>query len=111
MMIPFILPDFPGVTRIGREDAPVPQDIIVQGSGIEAEHCLIINEGWSHVTYYNPLNNTIIFKELPTLATVQSPMLINLINNLFYCIMSNVYFNYEYSVVETTLPVKKNSYI
>lgn len=35
-----------GVTRIGREDAPVPQDITIQGPGIEAEHCLIINEGW-----------------------------------------------------------------
>lgn len=36
---------FSGLTRIGRDDAPVPQDIIVQGPGIEAEHCLIINEG------------------------------------------------------------------
>ncbi|KAG8009383.1 Pleckstrin-like proteiny-like domain family B member 1, partial [Nibea albiflora] len=35
----------PGVTRIGREDAPVPQDITIEGPGIEAEHCLIINEG------------------------------------------------------------------
>lgn len=34
-----------GVTRIGREDAPIPQDITIQGPGIEAEHCLVINEG------------------------------------------------------------------
>lgn len=36
----------PGVTRIGREDAPTPQDITIQGPGVEAEHCLIINDGW-----------------------------------------------------------------
>nr|XP_033494597.1 pleckstrin homology-like domain family B member 2 isoform X3 [Epinephelus lanceolatus] len=40
-----LLPLKEGVTRIGREDAPVPQDITIQGPGIEAEHCLIINEG------------------------------------------------------------------
>uniref|UniRef100_A0A665V3C0 Pleckstrin homology-like domain family B member 1 n=1 Tax=Echeneis naucrates TaxID=173247 RepID=A0A665V3C0_ECHNA len=40
-----LLPLKEGVTRIGREDAPIPQDITVQGPGIEAEHCLIISEG------------------------------------------------------------------
>ncbi|MEQ2258660.1 Pleckstrin y-like domain B member 1 [Xenotaenia resolanae] len=40
-----LLPLKEGVTRIGREDAPVPQDITIQGPGIEAEHCLILNEG------------------------------------------------------------------
>ncbi|XP_056868473.1 pleckstrin homology-like domain family B member 2 isoform X3 [Takifugu flavidus] len=40
-----VLPLKEGVTRIGTDTAPVPQDIIVQGPGIEAEHCLIINEG------------------------------------------------------------------
>ncbi|KAM9332306.1 LOW QUALITY PROTEIN: pleckstrin homology-like domain family B member 2 [Pholidichthys leucotaenia] len=40
-----LLPLKEGVTRIGREDAPVPQDITIHGPGIEAEHCLIINEG------------------------------------------------------------------
>ncbi|KAJ3610997.1 hypothetical protein NHX12_021013 [Muraenolepis orangiensis] len=33
------------VTRIGRDDARVPQDISIQGPGIQAEHCLIFNEG------------------------------------------------------------------
>ncbi|XP_055011361.1 pleckstrin homology-like domain family B member 1 [Boleophthalmus pectinirostris] len=33
------------VTRIGRDDAPIPQDITIEGPGIEAEHCLIFNEG------------------------------------------------------------------
>lgn len=44
--------DVPGVTRIGREDAPIPQDITIQGPGIEAEHCLIVNEGWCQFTFY-----------------------------------------------------------
>lgn len=43
---------FLGVTRIGREDAPVPQDITIEGPGIEAEHCLIINEGTSTFMFY-----------------------------------------------------------
>lgn len=46
----FVLLCIPGVTRIGREEAPIPQDISVQGPGIEAEHCLIINEGSSRLT-------------------------------------------------------------
>ncbi|XP_074549518.1 pleckstrin homology-like domain family B member 2 isoform X5 [Halichoeres trimaculatus] len=40
-----LLPLKEGVTRIGTEDAPIPQDITIQGPGIEAEHCLIFNEG------------------------------------------------------------------
>ncbi|XP_038581854.1 pleckstrin homology-like domain family B member 2 isoform X2 [Micropterus salmoides] len=40
-----LLPLKEGVTRIGREDAPIPQDITIHGPGIEAEHCLIFNEG------------------------------------------------------------------
>lgn len=40
-----------GVTRIGTEDAPIPQDITIQGPGIEAEHCLIINEGLCWFTF------------------------------------------------------------
>ncbi|KAM8822750.1 pleckstrin homology-like domain family B member 2 isoform 6-T6 [Spinachia spinachia] len=40
-----LLPLKDGVTRIGREDAPTPQDITIQGAGVEAEHCLIVNEG------------------------------------------------------------------
>ncbi|XP_061660850.1 pleckstrin homology-like domain family B member 1 isoform X2 [Syngnathoides biaculeatus] len=40
-----LLPLKDGVTRIGREDATIPQDITIQGPGIEAEHCLIFNDG------------------------------------------------------------------
>ncbi|XP_029104647.1 pleckstrin homology-like domain family B member 2 isoform X4 [Scleropages formosus] len=38
-----LLPLNEGVTRIGRDDAPVPQDITIEGPGIEAEHCQIEN--------------------------------------------------------------------
>ncbi|XP_056105033.1 pleckstrin homology-like domain family B member 2 isoform X8 [Rhinichthys klamathensis goyatoka] len=38
-----LLPLKEGVTRIGRDDAPVPQDITIEGPGIEAEHCRIEN--------------------------------------------------------------------
>ncbi|XP_051542962.1 pleckstrin homology-like domain family B member 1 isoform X4 [Myxocyprinus asiaticus] len=38
-----LLPLKEGVTCIGRDDAPVPQDIIIEGPGIEAEHCKIKN--------------------------------------------------------------------
>lgn len=34
-----------GMTCIGRDDAPVPQDITIEGPGIEAEHCKIENKG------------------------------------------------------------------
>ncbi|XP_058232215.1 pleckstrin homology-like domain family B member 2 isoform X7 [Hemibagrus wyckioides] len=40
-----VLPLKEGITRIGRDDAAVPQDITIQGPGIEAEHCVIENRG------------------------------------------------------------------
>ncbi|KAK9953240.1 hypothetical protein ABG768_017248 [Culter alburnus] len=40
-----LLPLKEGVTLIGRDDAPVPQDITIEGPGIEAEHCRIENRG------------------------------------------------------------------
>ncbi|KAK8763659.1 hypothetical protein V5799_033732, partial [Amblyomma americanum] len=46
-----------GKTRIGRNDAPVPQDIVVQGPGVEAEHCYIQNES-GKVTLH-PMKNMI----------------------------------------------------
>jgi kinesin family protein 1 len=33
----------PGLTRLGRPDAPTHQDIVLSGSHIEPEHCLITN--------------------------------------------------------------------
>ncbi|XP_056594197.1 pleckstrin homology-like domain family B member 2 isoform X3 [Triplophysa dalaica] len=40
-----LLPLKEGMTCIGRDDAPVPQDITIEGPGIEAEHCKIENKG------------------------------------------------------------------
>ncbi|KAK7118458.1 hypothetical protein R3I94_022077 [Phoxinus phoxinus] len=40
-----LLPLKEGVTLIGRDDAPVPQNITIEGPGIEAEHCRIENRG------------------------------------------------------------------
>ncbi|XP_066555098.1 pleckstrin homology-like domain family B member 2 isoform X2 [Amia ocellicauda] len=40
-----LLPLEEGVTRIGREDAPTPQDITIEGPGIAAEHCRILRRG------------------------------------------------------------------
>uniref|UniRef100_A0A8B9KRE9 Pleckstrin homology-like domain family B member 1 n=1 Tax=Astyanax mexicanus TaxID=7994 RepID=A0A8B9KRE9_ASTMX len=40
-----VLPLKEGITRIGRDDAPVPQDINIEGPGIEMEHCIIENRG------------------------------------------------------------------
>ncbi|XP_072546057.1 pleckstrin homology-like domain family B member 2 isoform X3 [Salminus brasiliensis] len=40
-----VLPLKEGITRIGRDDAPVPQDISIEGPGIEMEHCIIENRG------------------------------------------------------------------
>ncbi|TSK98511.1 Pleckstrin homology-like domain family B member 2 [Bagarius yarrelli] len=39
-----VLPLKEGLTRIGRDDAAVPQDITIQGPDIEAEHCVIQNK-------------------------------------------------------------------
>ncbi|XP_051869284.1 pleckstrin homology-like domain family B member 2 isoform X2 [Pristis pectinata] len=39
-----LLPINEGKTRIGTEDAAVPQDIIIQGLDVAAEHCYIENE-------------------------------------------------------------------
>ncbi|XP_071183985.1 pleckstrin homology-like domain family B member 1 [Salvelinus alpinus] len=49
------LKEVPGVTRIGREDAVIPQDIPIQGAGIEAEHCVITNR--SGVITLDPYGN------------------------------------------------------
>lgn len=38
-----LLPLHEGITRIGTSDAKVTQDIIVQGTGVENEHCFIEN--------------------------------------------------------------------
>ncbi|XP_038658269.1 pleckstrin homology-like domain family B member 2 [Scyliorhinus canicula] len=50
-----LLPINEGKTRIGTEDAPVPQDIILQGEDVEAEHCYI--ENWKGLIKLYPCGN------------------------------------------------------
>ena len=40
-----------GRTSIGRVESQEPQDIVIQGTGIERQHCYIVNEGGA-VTLY-----------------------------------------------------------
>ena len=41
---------------MGRPDAPVHQDIVLSGSHIEPEHCLIINS--ENIVHLKPCNST-----------------------------------------------------
>ncbi|XP_042154884.1 pleckstrin homology-like domain family B member 2 isoform X1 [Oncorhynchus tshawytscha] len=63
-----LLPLKEGVTRIGREDAAVPQDITIQGVGIEAEHCIIINT--SGVIILDPCGNLCSLDGVPVTSPV-----------------------------------------
>uniref|UniRef100_A0A4W5LIS3 FHA domain-containing protein n=1 Tax=Hucho hucho TaxID=62062 RepID=A0A4W5LIS3_9TELE len=58
----------PGVTRIGREDAVVSQDIPIQGAGIEAEHCVITNR--SGVVTLDPYGNLCSQDRVPVTSPV-----------------------------------------
>ncbi|KAG9332387.1 hypothetical protein JZ751_014983 [Albula glossodonta] len=58
-----------GVTRIGREDAPVPQDITIEGPGIEAEHCQIHNRGG--VITLDPCGNLCSLDGVPVTTPTQ----------------------------------------
>ena len=42
--------------RVGRPDAPVHQDIVLSGSHIECEHCLINN--CQHIVHLKPCSST-----------------------------------------------------
>lgn len=58
-----------GVTRIGRDDAPVPQDITIEGPGIEAEHCRIENRGG--VVTLDPCGHLCSLDGVPVTRTTQ----------------------------------------
>ncbi|CAF3514427.1 unnamed protein product [Rotaria sp. Silwood1] len=45
-----------GTTRVGRPDAPVHQDIVLSGSHIEPEHCIITNS--QHIVHLKPCSQT-----------------------------------------------------
>ncbi|CAF3805243.1 unnamed protein product [Adineta steineri] len=45
-----------GTTRVGRPDAPVHQDIVLSGSHIEPEHCILINS--QNIVHLKPCSQT-----------------------------------------------------
>ncbi|XP_047205501.1 pleckstrin homology-like domain family B member 1 isoform X3 [Girardinichthys multiradiatus] len=97
-----LLPLKEGVTRIGREDAPVPQDITIQGPGIEAEHCLILNEGG--VVTLDPCGH------LCSLDGVQVTVPTPLTQGYSLCLGKSYYFRFnhpaEASRMKSMLPQK-----
>ncbi|XP_023181611.1 pleckstrin homology-like domain family B member 2 isoform X4 [Xiphophorus maculatus] len=97
-----LLPLKEGVTRIGREDAPVPQDITIEGPGIEAEHCHIINEGG--VVTLDPCGH------LCSLDGVQVTVPTPLTQGYSLCLGKSYYFRFnhpaEASRMKSMLPQK-----
>ncbi|XP_014012698.1 pleckstrin homology-like domain family B member 2 isoform X3 [Salmo salar] len=97
-----LLPLKEGVTRIGREDAAVPQDITIQGVGIEAEHCIIINT--SGVIILDPCGNLCSLDGVP----VTSP--VPLTQGYSLCLGKSYFFRFnhpeEASRMKSMLPQK-----
>ncbi|XP_035990587.1 pleckstrin homology-like domain family B member 2 isoform X6 [Fundulus heteroclitus] len=97
-----LLPLKEGVTRIGREDAPVPQDVTIQGPGVEAEHCLIFNEGG--VVTLDPCGH------LCSLDGVQVTVPTPLTQGYSLCLGKSCYFRFnhpaEASRMKSMLPQK-----
>uniref|UniRef100_A0A8C7VCL5 Pleckstrin homology-like domain family B member 1 n=1 Tax=Oncorhynchus mykiss TaxID=8022 RepID=A0A8C7VCL5_ONCMY len=97
-----LLPLKEGVTRIGREDAAVPQDITIQGVGIEAEHCIIINT--SGVIILDPCGNLCSLDGVP----VTSP--VPLTQGYSLCLGQSYFFRFnhpeEASRMKSMLPQK-----
>ncbi|XP_027860659.1 pleckstrin homology-like domain family B member 2 isoform X4 [Xiphophorus couchianus] len=97
-----LLPLKEGVTRIGREDAPIPQDITIEGPGIEAEHCHIINEGG--VVTLDPCGH------LCSLDGVQVTVPTPLTQGYSLCLGKSYYFRFnhpaEASRMKSMLPQK-----
>uniref|UniRef100_A0A4W5JFL8 Pleckstrin homology-like domain family B member 1 n=1 Tax=Hucho hucho TaxID=62062 RepID=A0A4W5JFL8_9TELE len=97
-----LLPLKEGVTRIGRGDAAVPQDITIQGVGIEAEHCIITNT--SGVIILDPCGNLCSLDGVP----VTSP--IPLTQGYSLCLGKSYFFRFnhpeEASRMKSMLPQK-----
>ncbi|XP_068604016.1 pleckstrin homology-like domain family B member 2 [Brachionichthys hirsutus] len=97
-----LLPLKEGVTRIGREDALIPQDITIQGPGIEAEHCSIVNEGG--VVTLDPCGN------LCSLDGVQVTVPTPLTQGYSLCLGKSYFFRFnhpeEASRMKSMLPQK-----
>ncbi|XP_058884005.1 pleckstrin homology-like domain family B member 2 isoform X3 [Acipenser ruthenus] len=64
-----LLPLEEGKTTIGREDAPTPQDITIEGPGIKAQHCFIENRGG--VITLDPCGNLCMLDGVPVTQPTQ----------------------------------------
>ncbi|KAL2095287.1 hypothetical protein ACEWY4_010006 [Coilia grayii] len=64
-----IIPLNKEVTRIGTEDAPLPQDITIQGPGVRTEHCVITNR--SGVVTLDPCGNLCSLDAVPITRPTQ----------------------------------------
>ncbi|KAL1006642.1 hypothetical protein UPYG_G00074820 [Umbra pygmaea] len=97
-----LLPLKEGITRIGREDAAVPQDITIEGAGIEAEHCIITNR--SGVIILDPCGNLCSLDGVP----VTSP--VPLTQGYSLCLGKSYFFRFnhpeEASRMKSMLPQK-----
>ncbi|KAG7487338.1 hypothetical protein MATL_G00022170 [Megalops atlanticus] len=97
-----VLPLKEGVTRIGREDAPVPQDITIEGPGIEAEHCRIENRGG--VITLDPCGNMCALDGVPVTQPTQ------LTQGYSLCLGKSYFFRFnhpeEASRMKSMLPQK-----
>ncbi|XP_036377121.1 pleckstrin homology-like domain family B member 2 isoform X2 [Megalops cyprinoides] len=97
-----VLPLKEGVTRIGREDAPVPQDITIDGPGIEAEHCRIENRGG--IITLDPCGNMCALDGVPVTQPTQ------LTQGYALCLGKSYFFRFnhpeEASRMKSMLPQK-----
>ncbi|XP_035267952.1 pleckstrin homology-like domain family B member 2 isoform X2 [Anguilla anguilla] len=98
-----VLPLNEGITRIGREDAPVPQDITIEGPGIEVEHCQIENR--DGIITLDPCGNLCALDGVP--VTEPTP----LTQGYALCLGKSYFFRFnhpeEASRMKSMLP-KKN---
>ncbi|KAJ8385809.1 hypothetical protein AAFF_G00181650 [Aldrovandia affinis] len=97
-----VLPLNEGVTRIGREGAPVPQDITIEGPGIEAEHCQIENMGG--IITLDPCGNLCTLDGVPVTKPTQ------LTQGYALCLGKSYFFRFnhpeEASRMKNMLPQK-----
>ncbi|XP_041067320.1 pleckstrin homology-like domain family B member 1 isoform X1 [Carcharodon carcharias] len=85
-----LLPINEGKTRIGTDDAPVPQDIILQGEDVAAEHCYIENRKGLIKLY--PCGNCCTMDGLPVKEPTQ------LTQGCILCLGQSNYFRFNHPI-------------
>ncbi|XP_076129843.1 pleckstrin homology-like domain family B member 1 isoform X2 [Alosa pseudoharengus] len=97
-----IIPLSKEVTRIGRDDAAVPQDITIQGHGVRPEHCVITNR--SGVVILDPCGNLCSLDGVPITRPTQ------LRQGYTLCLGKSQYFRFnhpeEASLMKSMQPQK-----